>query len=296
LPQNYWWGNVSGTNYLTVQRNQHIPIYCGSCWAFAVTSSLSDRIKIMRKAQWPDVNLSPQVIISCVDRGSGCGGGDTKDAYEWIFHNNITDETCSPYQAYGHDNGLGCSAEIKCKNCMPNKGCWAQERAKIYGIEEYGAISGEAAMMNEIYQRGPITCLIAVTEELLNYTGGIFRDSTGRLADDHDISVNGWGEENGVKYWIIRNSWGSYWGEGGNFRLIRGINNLGIEATCSWGYPKDTWTKDIRNETKPKAEDSKPKSFLKTEASTCRRGSSKLVPESVISPRPHEYINLKELP
>lgn len=105
--------------------------------------------------------------------------------------------------------------------------------------------------MNEIYQRGPITCSVAVTQELLNYTGGIFIDKTGRMAEDHDISVNGWGEENGVKYWIVRNSWGSYWGEGGNFRLIRGINNLGIQADCTWAVPRDTWTKDIRNQTKP---------------------------------------------
>lgn len=67
LPTYYWWGNVSGTNYLTFQRNQHIPVYCGSCWAFAVTSALSDRIKIMRKAAWPDVNLAPQVLVSCND-------------------------------------------------------------------------------------------------------------------------------------------------------------------------------------------------------------------------------------
>lgn len=65
LPTSYWWGNVNGVNYLTYQRNQHIPIYCGSCWAFSATSALSDRIKIRRKAQWPDINLSPQVLISC---------------------------------------------------------------------------------------------------------------------------------------------------------------------------------------------------------------------------------------
>lgn len=296
LPLNHWWGNINGRNFLTYQRNQHIPIYCGSCWAFAATSALSDRIKIRRNAAWPDVNLAPQVLISCELPDEGCHGGDAKTAYEWIHRNNITDETCSPYQAYGHDNGVGCSAEIKCKNCLPNKGCWAQERAKIYGVDEFGLIKGEDAMMNEIYQRGPITCAIAVTQELINYTKGVFIDKTGRLDEDHDISVTGWGEENGVKYWIVRNSWGSYWGEGGNFRLIRGVNNLNIEGDCSWATPVDTWTKDVRNETKPKAEDAQPKEQLNFERETCQRLSPKSVPEDVTSPRPHEYLNVKDLP
>lgn len=65
LPTNYWWGNLNGVNYLTFQRNQHIPVYCGSCWAFSASSALSDRIKIKRKAQWPDVIIAPQVLISC---------------------------------------------------------------------------------------------------------------------------------------------------------------------------------------------------------------------------------------
>jgi cathepsin X len=50
IPGQFWWGNVNGVNYLTVQRNQHIPIYCGACWAFSATSCMSDRIKIRRMA------------------------------------------------------------------------------------------------------------------------------------------------------------------------------------------------------------------------------------------------------
>jgi len=82
---------VNGTNYLTLQKNQHIPVYCGSCWAFAASSAMSDRIKIMRNAQWPDINISPQVLISCEMKDRGCGGGDPRNAYEWIHKNNITD-------------------------------------------------------------------------------------------------------------------------------------------------------------------------------------------------------------
>ena len=62
-PAAFFWGNVGGKNFLTQTKNQHIPQYCGSCWAQAATSSLSDRIKITRRAAWPDINIAPQVII-----------------------------------------------------------------------------------------------------------------------------------------------------------------------------------------------------------------------------------------
>lgn len=76
---------------MTIQRNQHIPVYCGGCWAFSAVSALSDRIKIQRKAQFPDVIISPQVLISCEEPDQGCHGGDARTANEWIHNNNITD-------------------------------------------------------------------------------------------------------------------------------------------------------------------------------------------------------------
>jgi len=97
LPTEWDWGNVNGINYLTNIRQQHNPQYCGSCWAHAVTSMLSDRIKIMRNAAWPDINLSPQVLISCEQMDLGCSGGWANNALEWIYNNYITDETCSIY-------------------------------------------------------------------------------------------------------------------------------------------------------------------------------------------------------
>lgn len=161
--------------------------------------------------------------------------------------NEVTDETCAIYRARGHDNGEKCSQQLVCDNCSPSKGCFAQDDYKFYHSDEYGHVSGEANMMQEIYQRGPIACGVAVPDALENYTSGIFHDKTGDLSIGHDISVVGWGVEDGTKYWTVRNSWGTHFGEDGFFRVIRGINNIAIESDCAWATPKDTWTKDERH-------------------------------------------------
>lgn len=96
-------------------------------------------------------------------------------------------------------------------------------------------------MMQEIYQRGPIACGVAVPQSLEDYKGGIYCDETGDKNIVHDISVVGYGEENGQKYWLVRNSWGSHYGEDGFVRVCRGQNNIAIESDCAWATPKNTW-------------------------------------------------------
>merc|ERR1719219_622659 len=90
-PDNWDWGNMNGTSYLTRNLNQHIPQYCGSCWAHGAVSALSDRIKIQRsksKLGGPDINLSIQYILNCGDAGS-CYGGDDAAAYRFLKEKGI---------------------------------------------------------------------------------------------------------------------------------------------------------------------------------------------------------------
>jgi cathepsin X len=106
-------------------------------------------------------------------------------------------------------------------------------------------------MMQEIYQRGPIACGVAVPDSLENYTSGIYEDKTGDKNIVHDISIVGYGVENGTKYWTVRNSWGTHFGEQGFVRVIRGVNNIAIESDCAWTTVTDTWTKDVRHKLTP---------------------------------------------
>jgi len=233
VPGAWDWRNISGVSYTTVNRNQHIPQYCGSCWAHAATSALNDRISILRKGSWPEITVSPQHLINC-DGGGTCNGGSQGATYEWIHKKGIVEETCQPYQA---KNGLSCTPA--CKTCWGwNATCEEVKNYTLWTVSEYGHVAGEEKMKAEIYARGPIACSIDATSKLDAYTGGIFQEDTIPISN-HVVSVVGWGSENGVAYWIVRNSWGTYWGEGGWFRIVTGnrLKNLGIETDCNWAVP-----------------------------------------------------------
>lgn len=111
-------------------------------------------------------------------------------------------------------------------------------------VADFGSISGTDAVMKEIYNRGPVACGI-VAGPLLNYEKGIFTEHGTDL--DHTISVVGWGTDSAVgKYWIVRNSWGEYWGEYGYVRVKFGA--LGLGSDCSWATVKDFTAPERHNQ------------------------------------------------
>ncbi|RHZ02449.1 hypothetical protein DYB26_013967 [Aphanomyces astaci] len=229
--------------FCTSSWNQHIPQYCGSCFAHGSLSSANDRIKIMNHKLYgyhgPDVMLGRQSFLNCAPGhglSQGCMGGEPADVYEFMRVYGLPDETCLPYNATDYSKYLNTSNGT----CMytpesPDVAtCFPVTNVVRYRATTYGRIVGEDAMLEEL-QRGPITCGIACSPEFdWNYTAGIFWDKTNYSDVDHDVEVVGYGEADGVKYWHVRNSWGSYWGENGFFKIVRGVNNLMIESDCHY--------------------------------------------------------------
>jgi cathepsin X len=261
LPDAFTWGDVDGVSYLTHSLNQHVPQYCGSCWAHGALSSLADRIKIARKAKGDDINLSIQYILNCGSEIAGsCYGGYHTGVYEFIKKTgHVPFDTCQPYMACSSDSKEGfckhldttCTASNTCKTCDTFAGmggeCTEIDIFPNATVAEYGMIEAENvdAITAEIYARGPVAATINA-EPIVGYRGGIFTDDSHSKITNHIVSIVGWGyeEETDTKYWIVRNSWGQYWGTNmGYLHIEAGKNLLGIESEVAWATP-ESWTEE----------------------------------------------------
>jgi len=111
-------------------------------------------------------------------------------------------------------------------------------------IAEYGTYSLDVhAIQAEIFARGPVAAAVN-GKPLHDYEGGVYSDANPEDKETHHIvSIVGWGYDNNTdrQYWIVRNSWGEYWGEMGYCRIQIGDNILGIESAITWAIPGE-WT------------------------------------------------------
>lgn len=255
LPADFTWQNVDGIPYTTKSLNQHIPQYCGSCWAHGALSALADRIKIARGAIGDEINLSVQWVLNCGGSVAGsCHGGSHSGAYEFIKQTGyVPYDTCQPYLACSSESTDGfckhldttCSAANTCRTCVHGGACTEIDIFPNATIAEYGSYGifetdRVHKIMAEIYARGPVAAGVNA-EPLVQYKGGIVQNEHfWEKMVNHVVSIVGWGtdEETGLMYWIVRNSWGQYWGELGYFRLEAGKNCLGIESEVVWATPK----------------------------------------------------------
>lgn len=291
-------------------------MYCGACYAFGSTSALSDRIRIANGGVGREINLAVQVVLNCDSQDLGCSGGDGLSVYKFIHDfGGIPEETCQLYEAVGHDTGQKCGATSICKKCTAD-GCIAQDEYEVYSVDEYGSAMGEFQMMAEL-QRGPIACAIATPDTFINLAGyDIYEDKTDSSAIDHIISVVGYGTENGKDYWILRNSWGTYWGHYGWARIARGKNNIMIETDCVWATPSNGGeprvrrtglaaaalshgSRDLTTSFLEEARKAEAISFSNAANPPCRvprSDWSAFGGEVVNGPRPHDGLSASELP
>lgn len=225
------------------------PSPCGSCWAFAATGALSDRVKIATKARLPDFSLSPQALLDCAAPHAGsCNGGSHTLAYEWAAEPpGLPDETCLPYRGMDHSNwGESPCADRLCRRCDRFGTCTFLPRnsTPAVQVDEHGVVRGVAAMKAEIAARGPIACLMyAHSDGFESYTGGVIDDETRYDGITHVVVVTGWGVDatSGDSFWVVRNSFGTQWGELGYYRQLIGKDIFNMEShDCAWATPSAT--------------------------------------------------------
>jgi len=201
----YDWRNKDGQDWMTPVKSQGS---CGSCWAFGAVGAVEAKINIDANNPSIDVDLSEQhLVASCCSNCGDCGGGYPTSALNYIKSPGLPNETCSPYKA--------CNSA-----CTPCDG-WEDH---VWTIEDYKPVEPTTnAFKTALQQHGPMVVVLRVPDDWFYYAGGVYEpvsssDEVGWA--NHCVVLVGYNDPGG--YWIIKNSWGSGWGEDGYAKVKYG--------------------------------------------------------------------------
>jgi C1A family cysteine protease len=189
---------------------------CGSCWTFSATGAVEGAWAIS-KGQL--IDLSEQELVDCatgISYGShGCNGGQMEGAFKFIIENGQCSLSSYPYTSGTTKTGGSCQ---KCSAVAHISSC--------SDVKPNDQISLKAAVAQQ-----PVAIAIeADTRYFQSYSSGVLTSTSCGTTLDHGVLIVGYGSENGQDYWLVKNSWGTTWGDKGYVKIARSssTNDPGI--------------------------------------------------------------------